>query len=732
MDYRAAFDTALAVFRTDVTSLDGANADVRADALMRGKGLNTSNQLGDVQTLIQAHTDATRRVQRQAIASAEEATYAARVVSLVFVLCVGLWFATHIGNRLREMQQATGAVQRGQRGVMVPVRGHDELAELGNAFNAMLSALTLHERQLEELRRLALALTKATVAAEVCDLVVAGLAETFGYQYVSIYLLYPNDPDNLHLVSQRGYRTVIDPVPVASTVTGRAVRERAPLLIADATVEAGFVRAEAQIAGEAVAPILAADTALGALLLEDDRPGALTANDLALITTMANNVSVALENVRLKSEARERIQQLSSANRDLAAVTATGTRLAATLDPDAVIEHVAVELSTILDAPTLYISLYDAATETMRLCVAQENRTRVTPFPIALDDSISGWLVRNRTPLLLTSQREVDAFAAREHAITLPRYPASMIGIPLLTGTEVIGAIVVGNPEPGVFSPQQFSVAQTIAGQAATAIRNAYLYDQVQRQVETMRHLNLELAQADRLKSEFLATMSHELRTPLNAVIGFSELLMDESMDDAVMRQACLMDIYQSGQHLLTLINDILDISKIEAGQMGLKRERFDLRDEIAAATRLMLPATTGRAQTLTVDAVCDPIWVDADRQRIRQIMLNLLSNAAKFTPDGGKVRVELVPRAIGHPGPVAGVRVHDTGIGIREEDFAILFEKFRQVDQQFQPPVRGSGSWPRPHPATRRDARRRNKRHQCIWCRQHLYLHRASRRRAG
>ncbi len=207
-----------------------------------------------------------------------------------------------------------------------------------------------------------------------------------------------------------------------------------------------------------------------------------------------------------------------------------------------------------------------------------------------------------------------------------------------------------------------------------------------------MRDLNVELARADRLKSEFLATMSHELRTPLNAVIGFSELLLDDTVDDAAMRLECITDIYHSGQHLLTLINDILDISKIEAGQMGLKRERFDLRDEIAAATRLVLPAVTGRTQTLTVDAVSDAVWVDADRQRIRQILLNLLANATKFTPDGGTMRVELVPQMIGPTGPVAGVRVHDTGIGIRGEDFPLLFEKFRQVDSSFNRRYEGAG----------------------------------------
>lgn len=691
-EYQASFAQALSRFRIESHGPDAANADLHADAIMRGKGQVASDSLGEVQALIQAHTDAIRAAQRLSINRGEQVAFEARVLALTFVLACGVWFASYVRQRLLAIRHATTAVQRGERGVTVPVRGHDELGELGAAFNAMVFALTAHEQRLEELQRIALALTRATTEFDACDIVVSGLAETFGFPYVAIYLLHPNDANTLHLVSQRGYTTVIDPVSVATTVTGRAVRERTPLLIADAHEEAGFLRVEAHIACEAVAPILTPDHALGVLLLEHMHPGALTEDDLTLITTLANNVSVALENVRLKEEARGRIRQLSSANRELAAVTTTGTRLAATLDPGAVMEHVATELRTVLDAPTLYIALYDAVTETIRLCIAQEDRARVPTFPIALDNSVLGWLVRNRAPLLLVNQEEVDAFTTREHAITRARYPASMMGIPLYAGSEVIGAILIGNSLPDAFSLQQFSVARTIAAQAATAIHNAHLYDQVQRQVEAMRQLNGELAHANRLKSDFLATMSHELRTPLSAVIGFSELLLDDDTMDMDLKRTCIVDINQSGHHLLTLINAILDISKIEAGHMELQSARLDLREEVANAARLVLPDVAGRAQTLTIDALPDPLWVDADRQRIRQVLLNLLSNATKFTPDGGAIRVELVPYVIGRSGPAASVRIHDTGIGIREEDFPILFEKFRQLDSSFARKYEGTG----------------------------------------
>lgn len=690
-DYRAAFDRALAGYREDIASGTILTSAERADVIMRSKGVTTSESLGDVQILTQAYTDEVRAAQRQEIGRAELLALGSQALAFVYVLAVTLWLATNVGRRVTALRAATVAIRRGERNASVTMSGADEIADLGRAFNAMVRTISSQEQRLEELRRLALALTRATTERDACEIVISGLAETFGYRYVSVYLLRPGDPDHLWLTSQRGYDSVIDPIPVAFSITGRAVRERRSLL-ADLHTDAGFLQAEAQIVCEAAAPILTHDRVLGVLLLEAEHIGDLTEAELSLITTLANNLSVALENMRLTTEAHTRIQQLASANRDLAAVTATGTRLAALLAPDPVIELVGTELSAVLDAPTLYISLYDAASEAIRMCIAREDGQRTEVFDVSLTDSFTGWLIRQRAPLLLTTQGEVDAFVARERITAQAHYPASLIGVPLLAGPHVVGAMLIGNPHPAAFSYQQFLVAQTIAAQAATAIHNAHLYTQVRQQVETMHHLNLDLARANQLKSEFLATMSHELRTPLNAVIGFSQLIVDGAIEDPETLQECVQDILHSGQHLLALINDILDISKIEAGHMELKYERFDLRDEIAEATHLMLPLATSRGHTLIVCPVAEATWVSADRQRLRQILLNLLSNAIKFMADNGTITVELTPQVPDAPGAMRSVCVRDTGIGIRTEDFPILFEKFRQVDGSYARKYEGTG----------------------------------------
>ncbi len=690
--YLAAYDVALAGFRADIAAGDLTNADERADRIMLGKGAPVSQSLAAAQVLTQAYTDEVRAAQRREITQAEMLALVSQGVAFAYVLAVSLWFAANVGRRIAALRDATVAIRRGERETSVMAEGTDELAELSTAFNDMVRTIGTQERRLEELRRLALALTRASNEFEACDIVVSGLAETFGYRYVSIYLLRPGDTNRLWLVCQRGYESAIDSIAVDTSVTGRAVRERSPFLTGIRS-DTGFMQAESQIACEAVAPILTHDRVLGTLLLEAEHIGDLTEDDLKLITTLANTLSVALENVRLNAEARARIQQLAGANRDLAAVTATGTRIAALLAPDPIIGLVATELSVVLDAPTLYISLYDAERETIHMQVARDERADIEPFDLTLDNSFTGWLIRKREPLLLTAQTEVDAFVAREGITSLPRYPASLIGVPLLAGAEVVGAVLIGNPTPGAFTYQQFSVAQTVAAQAATAIHNAHLYAQVRQQVETMGMLNLELARANQLKSEFLATMSHELRTPLNAVIGFAQLIVEGAIEDAETQRSCVEDILQSGQHLLTLINDILDISKIEAGHMELLPERFDLHDEVVEVARLVQPLIASRGHTLRVAAHDGgAIWVEADRQRLRQILLNLLSNAIKFTPDGGTITLHMTPRTTDRARPMARVDVRDTGIGIREEDFDILFEKFRQIDGSHARKYEGTG----------------------------------------
>jgi signal transduction histidine kinase len=199
-------------------------------------------------------------------------------------------------------------------------------------------------------------------------------------------------------------------------------------------------------------------------------------------------------------------------------------------------------------------------------------------------------------------------------------------------------------------------------------------YADLERKVEE-RTQALEVA--NRHKSEFLANMSHELRTPLNAIIGFSEVLLDRMFGEVNEKQKeYLQDIMESGRHLLALINDILDLSKIEAGRMELEPMDFDLPQAIDSAVMLVRERATRRGITLNRAVDGRLGHITGDERKIRQVILNLLSNAIKFTPEGGRIDIRAVPGE----GVAAEVSVSDTGVGIALEDQDAVFEEFRQV----------------------------------------------------
>jgi len=210
---------------------------------------------------------------------------------------------------------------------------------------------------------------------------------------------------------------------------------------------------------------------------------------------------------------------------------------------------------------------------------------------------------------------------------------------------------------------------KTFATQSALAIQNARLY----REIEVKRR---QLETSSRHKSEFLANMSHELRTPLNAIIGFSEVLSERMFGEINDKQAeYLADILESGQHLLSLINDILDLSKIEAGRMELEPTEFDLPSAIDGTLALVRERAHRRA--ITVGRTIDDglATIRADERKVKQVLLNLLSNALKFTPEGGRVDVRAALRD-----DMVEISVADTGVGIAPEDQEAVFDEFRQV----------------------------------------------------
>jgi len=233
----------------------------------------------------------------------------------------------------------------------------------------------------------------------------------------------------------------------------------------------------------------------------------------------------------------------------------------------------------------------------------------------------------------------------------------------------------------GRFGDDDVRLLTTIAANVGAAIQNARLFQEIE---EKGRQLEI----ADRHKSEFLASMSHELRTPLNAVIGFSEVLLERMFGEINPKQEeYLQDVLSSGRHLLSLINDILDLAKIEAGRMELEVTDFHLPQAIDNSVTLVRERAARRS--IALDVAIDPELgeIKGDERKVKQVLLNLLSNAIKFTPEGGRVDV--------HAGMVDGVAeisVSDTGVGIAPEDHEAVFEEFRQVGTDYAKKHEGTG----------------------------------------
>ena len=243
-----------------------------------------------------------------------------------------------------------------------------------------------------------------------------------------------------------------------------------------------------------------------------------------------------------------------------------------------------------------------------------------------------------------------------------------MLAIPLLGEGKIFGVLVVRRQTSGDYSEETAEVLQSLADQSALAILNARVFRELERK-------SSELEVASQHKSEFLASMSHELRTPLNAVIGFSQVLLERMFGDLNDRQdEYLRDILGAGQHLLELLNDVLDLSKVEAGRMELNWSTFAVREAIDYS--LSMVRERAQQRSIRIDCVITP-GVDelfADRLRITQVIVNLVTNAVKFTPVGGRIRV-----TASTDGTEIAISVSDSGPGVPVEDRERIFESFQQ-----------------------------------------------------
>jgi signal transduction histidine kinase len=317
-----------------------------------------------------------------------------------------------------------------------------------------------------------------------------------------------------------------------------------------------------------------------------------------------------------------------------------------------------------------------AATETGGTLAAVRRATRIPK-----GEGVIGQTALTLEPFQVADITVTGAYESRRRENLIESGIRAILAVPMVRESRLIGCLGVTRNHPGTFPPETIDLLRTFATQSALAIQNARLYREVEQK-------SRELEAASRHKSEFLANMSHELRTPLNAILGFSEVLAERMFGDVNEKQAeYLQDILSSGRHLLSLINDILDLAKVEAGRLELELGRFHLPTALDNALTLVRERATRHGITLTQHV--DPGIGDiiADERKVKQILLNLLSNAVKFTSEGG--RVTLTTAAA--DGAIT-IAVSDTGVGIAPEDQAAIFEEFRQVGRDDTRKQEGTG----------------------------------------
>lgn len=401
---------------------------------------------------------------------------------------------------------------------------------------------------------------------------------------------------------------------------------------------------------------------------------------------------------------KDEVGQLGAAfNRmgeSLNAVAEIDRAIVSSQDLTAVLQLIAEQSRQLLAADLILVALRDSDSGSIRLVAsAGHHASDLLGLEVARGMSVGGQVLATRGPLLFSDCEHDPRIRRGRDRWLLQEKISTVLVAPALLKDQGVGLLYAARRQPQTFNEQDRNVLTRLARQMAIAIDNADLYQQVRKytqhleaqvaeRTQALENANRRLEQASLHKSQFLASMSHELRTPLNAIIGFSEVLKERMFGELNDKQGeYVVDIHSSGQHLLALINDILDLSKIEAGRMELDLTTFDVTAALQGALVLVRERAHRSGLQLHVDIASHVGLVVGDERRFKQIVLNLLSNAVKFTPEGG--RVELTAT---REGDTVTIAVSDTGIGIAAEDVAAVFEEFHQVGPDAGARTEGTG----------------------------------------
>jgi GAF domain-containing protein len=477
------------------------------------------------------------------------------------------------------------------------------------------------------------------------------------------------------------FNKTIRMLPGRRSVVGRALMEAKTVQVLDVLADPEYTYQEsAKKAGFrtfVAVPLMREGNPIGVLTMGRKSVAPFTDKQIELVSTFADQAVIAIENVRLFDEVQARTRELAPSVAELRALGDVSRTVSSTLKLETVLETIvgcAVQLSA-SDSGIVYE--FDEGAQTFQARgshrITAEHLALVRAEPIRFGEGAVGRAGAIREPVQVADIADERQFVAPQTRALLVREGLrSLLAIPLVREQRVLGGLVILRRELGAFSPETVATLQTFAAQSVLAIQNARLF----REIEDKSR---QLQQASENKSQFVSSMSHELRTPLNAIIGLTEMMVKNAARFGTEKaQEPLQRVNRAGTHLLGLINQVLDLSKIEAGKLELSPQRVQIAPLIEEVISTAGQLAEQNKNRLVVEVQDNLGALTVDPMRLRQILLNLLSNACKFTKDG---EVKLAARKVSNGSNFVEFAVSDTGIGMTAEQQAKLFEEFSQAD---------------------------------------------------
>jgi signal transduction histidine kinase len=500
------------------------------------------------------------------------------------------------------------------------------------------------------------------------------------------------EQDNLRFVASFGFRkeqvTGDSRFKITrASAAGRAVIEKCNVHVTDIAAERSkYPASPAHRYGDVktvlAVPLMREGTPIGTIVSLRTEARPFTEKQIELVTSFADQAVIAIENARLLDELQARTNELTRSVEELKALGEVGRAVSSTLDLRTVLETVVARGASLGEAEACSIYRYRQGHRQFKLWHAAgldpALATTARALDVREDQTLMGRAVQLHEPVQIPDLADMPNMPLRD--ATLAAGYRSVLIVPLVRAQRVFGALVLNRREPGEFSTSTINLLRTFASQSILAIQNAQLFQEIE---DKGRQLEI----ASQHKSQFLANMSHELRTPLNAILGYTELLLDGLYGKLGEKaQGVLERVQTNGKHLLGLINDVLDLAKIEAGQLTLALSDY----AVGAVVQSVVVATESlaKAKGLELRAEVAPAMPlgRGDERRLTQVLLNLVGNAIKFTETGS-----VTLSAIAREGRFK-LAVRDTGPGIAPADQARIFEEFQQVDNSSTRKKGGTG----------------------------------------